>query len=236
MIIIQGFLANIHVPCSAPLATEGRIDYAHRKLGFPTWHRLYLLSVENEIRITLNKPNFTLIYWDWTNPMETELILTRNRLGESVGGMVKGELFDEGWEVICWNTTGICDPKESPKANLTRCQNETKCSVEYREWPTKENVTEALDIESYTEYPYDIRAVNSFSNRLEGFIPPTDPTQKGKFGRGLHNIVSTVSEISEMNTCIAIYNVHPCWAHCSNLNRCRALVHFHGPVCHILRI
>lgn len=196
---MQGFLANIHVPCPAPLATEGGIDYAHRKLGFPTWHRLYLLWVENEIRITLNKPNFTLIYWDWTNPMETELILTRNRLGESVGGMVKGDLFDEGWEVICWNTTEICDPKESPKTNLTRCQNETKCSVENREWPTKENVTEALDIESYTEYPYNVWAVNSFSNRLEGFIPPTDPAQKGKFGRGLHNIVSTVSEISEMN-------------------------------------
>ena len=120
--------------------------------------------------------------------METESILTTNRLGESVGGMVKGDLFDEGWEVICWNTTGICDPKESPKANLTRCQNETKCSIEYREWPTKENVTEAVDIESYTECPYDKNAVNSFSNRLEGFIPQTDGTSR----RGLHNIVSTV--------------------------------------------
>jgi len=124
--------------------------------------------------------------------METESILTTNRLGESVGGMVKGDLFDEGWEVICWNTTEICDPEESPKANLTRCENETKCSIEYREWPTKENVTEALDIESYTECPYDKYAENSFSNRLEGFIP-----QNGTFEKVLHNIVSTVKSRNE---------------------------------------
>ena len=129
-----------------------------------------------------------MIYWDWTNPKETELILTTHRLGASVNGSVIGDLFSKGWKVICFDTTETCDPEQN-NTTLTRCLNETTCSPDYNGWPTKDDVAKALEIESYSEFPYDKSVMNSFSNRLEGFIPHTD----GTIGRGLHNIVSVVN-------------------------------------------
>lgn len=56
-------------------------DYAHEKLGFLTWHRLFLLWFEREIKIELDKPDFRLYYWDWRGGKDIDKLLTRDRFG-----------------------------------------------------------------------------------------------------------------------------------------------------------
>ena len=160
------------------------MDYAHESTGFPTWHRLFLLWLEREIQVVIKDHTFRLPYWDWCQPSQREILFRRDRLGENVnnGGVmtVNGDLFDNGWDTFCWenisgatSTIPICDPTVSSNEVLRRCPNATLCEKDNDQWPSADDIDEAVSICAYDASPYD-RCVTeketSFRNYLEGFI------------------------------------------------------------------
>ena len=93
---------------------------------------------------------------------------------------VNGDLFDNGWDTFCWenisgatSTIPICDPTVSSNEVLRRCPNATLCEKDNDQWPSADDIDEAVSISAYDASPYD-RCVTeketSFRNYLEGFI------------------------------------------------------------------
>ena len=161
-----------------------RVDYAHEGTGFPTWHRLFLLWLEREIQVAIDDHTFRLPYWDWSQLSQREILFKKDTLGENVDQgsrvVVEGDLFDNGWDTFCWKdisgetgTIPICDPTESSNEVLRRCPNATLCEKDNDQWPSADDIEEAVSISAYDAYPYD-RCVTekdaSFRNYMEGFI------------------------------------------------------------------
>ena len=120
---------------------------------------------------------------------------------------VDGDLFDT-WKTRCWK-----DPKDNSFRNicnpmidtytLRRCPNYTLCMKDNPNWPSEEDVDEAVSIPCYDASPYN-RSVKdrmaSFRNFMEGFVAqervckPNDSmcdTNEGEsITRKLHNSVS----------------------------------------------
>ena len=123
---------------------------------------------------------------------------------------VEGDLFTN-WETYCWeNTTDkrfpipICDPVNSSNEILRRCPNKILCAKSNTKWPSKQDVNDAVAIETYDDSPYN-RYVDekskSFRNFMEGFIVRdncmdeddtlcTSKTGTKPVTRKLHNTVS----------------------------------------------
>ena len=170
----------------------GGIDFAHEATGFLTWHRLLLLWFEREVQITIaGEKDFTLSYWDWTNKKEREGYFDTGHL------RVSDEPFNS-WPTYCWYETQdgtICNPLEPTANELRRCPIEEACKMNYPFWPSKEDVQQALKIESYDTAPFNNMASDSFRNYLEGFLPVKHCTAQeklcvGSLNRKLHNSVS----------------------------------------------
>lgn len=182
-------------------------DYAHEKVGFLTWHRLFLLWFEREIQIELNKPNFRLYYWDWRGRADIENLLKEDRFGRSTNGYVTGN-FEDDWKTVCWEivpTVENCDPDATYNVHdtLRRCPTEDNCfsSNSISLWPSKEDVNVAVGKGTFDSSPYNTKAASGLRNYLEGFKPVSNcPMEKPdesplcnkeKGGeRLLHNVVS----------------------------------------------
>ena len=173
------------------------VDYAHDTTGFLTWHRQYLLWFEWEIQYMLKSMNrqdyhtFRLSYWDWRYSMQTESNspFKHNRLGMTVESedtarlpIVKGRLFNHGWNTICWfpeimpNFTiaePVCNPN-MPGRVLQRCSTVSQgdpspCAYNNPNWPRIQDVNDALMESKYDVSPYDVFSNGGFRNSLEGF-------------------------------------------------------------------
>ena len=160
------------------------VDYAHEGTGFPTWHRQLLLWLEREIQVQTKNHTFRLPYWDWRDPSQREILFKKERLGESVDGVVIGDLFTN-WTTSCWEDTKgieypipICNPTISSNQVLRRCPNPKLCIKDNPNWPSASDVNEAINIEDYDAIAFD-RYVNqskkpSFRNFMEGFVVKSD--------------------------------------------------------------
>ena len=78
--------------------TRADIEFAHDRLGFPTWHRLYMLAWEkNPCRKLVTMKNFALPCWDWTGSKTQcdPAICSEELLGvtNQVDGTVKGQIL-----------------------------------------------------------------------------------------------------------------------------------------------
>ena len=188
------------------MSSVSAYDYAHQSVGFLTWHRLYLLWFEREMRLLDN--TFTLRYWDWTKKDDRDILFQSNTLG-GIGedGMVESETFgQQNWMPVCWNgpdgkpaIRNVCDPTINSSDYILRCINKDRCHKDGAMWPTANHVMTALNIIHYrnsgtTPNKYD---VDSFSNYLEGFDKNTTSCNKDteycgeeNIPRRLHNIVS----------------------------------------------
>jgi tyrosinase len=174
------------------------VDFAHEATGFLTWHRLFLLWFEREIQLTMNQPDFTFSYWEWTDPDEREKYLT-NFLS------ISRQPFSE-WPTYCWYETQdgtICDPTRATRNNLRRCPIETACQMENQGWPSEQDV-QHLSISSYDTPPYNKDATKSFRNLLEGFLPvhscDGESLCKDDVARKLHNSVHLLLGIGDFTT------------------------------------
>ena len=123
------------------------IDFAHRGPHFPTWHRYYLLLMEQELHRIGEKvgiTDFALPYFDWT-PSAACLLFTHELLGtpmySDMAVNVSGVLFESGkWPVVCdqhyrstdttpcANVRTLCNIERDRKQarNLQRGSSETK--------------------------------------------------------------------------------------------------------------
>ena len=103
-------------------------DFAHWGPAFLTWHRGYLLCLENEIRYMLSQmdrtgkyytaENFALHYWDWTDARERDniwLVMGHNMYKD---GNIVGRF--SSWDITCKehvndlclnNADNLCDPR-----------------------------------------------------------------------------------------------------------------------------
>lgn len=152
------------------LSNTGGRDFAHKGTGFLTWHRLFLLWFEREVRLTISGgSDFTLSYWDWTDPEQREVTLS--------GPLNITNSPFNGWKSFCWyeNQNGnICDLNQQTDSPLRRCPiiaGEDVCNRNYNFWPSVMDVKQALNIATFDRDPYDVKANNSFRNFLEGFVP-----------------------------------------------------------------
>ena len=136
---------------------------------------------------SMGNPNyykFRTHYWDWSQHDRSENIFKNESLGETVPTennqppLVTGELFNLGWDTVCWfggsggvnrKKGTICDPnvKTGP---LFRCPFPEDCYSNNTNWPTIDQVNEAINKPSYDTECYDRNTTDrSFRNFMEGF-------------------------------------------------------------------
>ena len=195
----------------------GIVDFAHEGPGFPTWHRQFLLWLEREIQVLIDDHEFRLSYWNWTDQDQRDILFTRDRLGENNNGFVSGEIFDN-WYTVCWENIAdetfpiaICNPDMPTDQSLRRCPNSTLCQKTNENWPSDEDVDDAVSIKSYDASPYDrfVKGTDSsYRNFMEGFIIEdgsdcgsdtmctTDETRRVIVRRMIHNTVRQLPKCS----------------------------------------
>ena len=160
-----------------------RIDFAHRGPHFLTWHRYFLLLMENELRrigqkVGINE--FSLPYFDWTAEVSC-LMFTHKLFGtpeySDVTMNVSGVLFEnDKWPVVCDQHERSSMEHTSCTAVRTLC-NITDDRMHGRRLQRGSEVTKHKkpflpDIASVemalaaNEYHNDL----GFSTRLEGYV------------------------------------------------------------------
>ena len=161
--------------------------------------------------------NFRLSYWDWRNTIQTEenSPFKVNRLGNTVMEdnmpIVKGDLFNNGWNTFCWSTdsdigrnaTPVCDPTFNTQ-RLQRCPFPSKCAVDSINWPSIKDVNDALGKNIYDTSPFSPRSSEGFRNFFEGFLKVDDCVEDAlcdtdddavSLSRKLHNTVREYNPI-----------------------------------------
>ena len=132
---------------------------------------------------------FRFPYWDWRGEVQrsfglsSEELFSENRLGatRNVSGFprVFGTLTDpDGWDTICWlQFLRICDPRVST-GPLQRCPftGTDPCSSSNPQWPTVQNVIDAMNIDEYEAPPYDITSREGYRSFVDFEVgDPTNP-------------------------------------------------------------
>jgi len=177
--VVQEAISSIVIPAVRPL------DYSHTGPAFYTWHRLMNLWFECEIQGMLqgmgqqDYHTFRLPYWDWRTEIQTtfgvrsEELFTESRLGvtRNVSGFphVFGTLYEGTWETICWLQLGqICDPRIGT-GPLQRCPftGTDPCNSRNPDWPTLQNVDDAMTIDEYDAPPYTIFSRDGFRSFVD---------------------------------------------------------------------
>ena len=134
---------------------------------------------------TFGQPNyytFRLPYWDWRRESQlgsagisAEELFTENRLGESrlTNGLQVVFGAYSGWETICFQKLRqFCDPREST-GPLIRCPFPDRCHSSNPDWPRRQHVNIALNLEDYDSQPW------SESPSSTGFRLYLDGTEYG---------------------------------------------------------
>ena len=169
-----------------------QVDYAHQGPAFYTWHRLLNLWLEWQIQGMLQSMGrrdyhtFRLPYWDWRVEVQrsfgvsSEELFSENRLGatRNVSGFprVFGALFEAGWDTICWlQPFQICDPRINT-GPLQRCPftGTDPCSSSNPDWPTVQDVIDAIRMDEYDAPPYNLFTRNGLRSFVDFEIG--DPT------------------------------------------------------------
>lgn len=162
---------------------HGIDDYNRPHMGpqFLPWHRELLLRFEQELRDVLDDPEYTIPYWDWTEP-PADFFSTAD-----IGSMgscpaspdqgfpeVTGYITDQGFRVNVADAMGEGAPSQleilcGESKPITRGAG---CLPLVTSLPTKAQEEEALAIPTYDIAPYnnlDVEETLSFRQYLEGF-------------------------------------------------------------------
>lgn len=162
-------------------------DFGHGGPAFPVWHRHYLMWFEREIRWMLGgDKEFAIPFWDWTSeenrmfPFKEDILGASDKYGNLIGNFAN-------WTVVCYiDLDHLCDPTQD-SARMTRFGNSEAYAANYTQWPTRDQVCNALNKPSYDISPYNTftSTKHSFRNNMEGFIEG----EVTKLPRRLHNQV-----------------------------------------------
>ncbi|XP_043541965.1 tyrosinase-like, partial [Chiloscyllium plagiosum] len=169
-------------------------NFGHRSTGFLSWHRLYLIRLENEIRNMTGDQDFSIPIWNWAGKTHCD-VCTNNLFGASLpdGHLSPGSIFSswrvrrdvgtsEGGFGILASIDGLslsllyskkfCDEVENQQSGFHQV-----CSpvpggpiVRYNhnnELPTWSDVRSCLQMQAFDTPPYDTTATYSFRNMLE---------------------------------------------------------------------
>lgn len=155
---------------------------AHGGPIFLPWHRMYLILLEEWMRIVLGDQSFGLPYWDWAADGElprsqqwrTQL-WTEDYLGESRTQVVSGAVGR--MRVRLEGLSGTTIQSIAPR-NIERNAGADRLPS-FRNLPTQSDVTAAMDELSYDRPPWASGSTDGHRNRLEGWID----------GPRLHNMV-----------------------------------------------
>ena len=176
---------------------------------------------------------FRLSYWDWTNEDQREILFEEDKLGKNIDGIVTGDIF-ENWTTICWEDISkqnfpiaICNPDKPTNQSLRRCPNPTLCQKTNINWPSDEDVKDAISIKKYDDSPYNrfVKGTDrSYRNFMEGFIIEdisesvpdcgvdtmcdTDENRSVIVRRKIHNSVSQLPNVHDNNKRLQIMNSH----------------------------
>ena len=124
---------------------------------------------------------FRVNYWDWRYSNRAE-VFTADRLGaNTIGNRLSGHIVDAGWDTICWyngsgNVTApkgtICDPRinTGPVQRCPIIDGVNPCEIPDN-WPTAEDVEDALSVPLYDTEPFNREVTESFRNLMEGNKP-----------------------------------------------------------------
>jgi tyrosinase len=159
---------------------------AHQNSAFPPWHRKLLWLLEYAMCEATGLA-IGLPYWDWTNPQSTAAVFQNDLMGEcgvveNNYAVVKGPFRRGVWQLNIAPTPG-CAFQQSPWNYIVRGCGASEASSYPVYLPNAVEVAALLKIENYDSAPWNMSALNSFRNTLEGFVPPELARQK------MHNIV-----------------------------------------------
>lgn len=148
---------------------------AHETPAFLPWHRKMMLLFENAIR-SVGFPDFTLPYWDWTDPESEAVMFSDDFMGPLVGDAGDNHAVNEGpfrkgrfpLNVTPMPIGSMDDASQSPFNFLTR-------GPKTIDLPSREEVDDLMALTRYSAPPYDnsVDYSQSFNNTLLGI--PNQP-------------------------------------------------------------
>ncbi|XP_038641681.1 tyrosinase-like [Scyliorhinus canicula] len=175
---LYNVFAWAHYLCAKPRGDGQPGIYAHRGPAFPSWHRLYLLSFEREMRNLTGDRDFYLPYWTWAGQQSCD-VCTDNLFGSNdAQGFLNPNSRFRNWLTFCSGEGvheldfGLVCP---PGATL-RIRRHPDVNRGLGGLPSRQDVKLSLQLHSYDSTPYNERALSSFRNTLEGYLLPGDPS------------------------------------------------------------
>ncbi|CAH1251840.1 TYR [Branchiostoma lanceolatum] len=192
------------------------LDFAHEGVGFPTWHRAYILEAERAIQEANSDPDWTMPYWDWSAAENHQCDICTN---EYVGANDENGNLDSGSVFASWRT--ICE-NLAPFFNATQTNHTKPCDVTNPTGRLKRNpgkqdpvilgaslvhlpfateVDFALRFPVFDTPPYNRTANCSFRNLLEGFAA----TDTGKYRGTIYDNGTRVPGAHTLHNQVHIY-------------------------------
>ncbi|HKJ68139.1 MAG TPA: tyrosinase family protein [bacterium] len=160
---------------------------AHETPAFLPWHRKLMLLIEDAIR-ELAFPDFTLPYWDWTDPESLDIIFTTDFMGPLIGDSsdnyaVNAGPFRKGEFPLGITPIPLGDTDAGSQCPFTFLTRGPKTIP----LPTAEEVADMMALTRYSAPPYDnsIDYALSFNNTMLGI-----PNEEG-MDPFLHSAVHT---------------------------------------------
>ncbi|XP_035658296.1 tyrosinase-like [Branchiostoma floridae] len=168
------------------------LDFAHEGVGFPTWHRAYLLEFERAVQEVNDDPDWTVPYWDWSAAEDNQCdICTNEYVGKNdEDGKLEPESVFASWWTICEHLASF---ENATHRNHTKPCNVTKVTGTLKRNPGKADqamfgkpmahlplateVDFALRFSTYDTPPYNRTCNCTFRNLLEGYAD----TSTGKY-------------------------------------------------------
>jgi len=169
-------------------------DYAHAGPGFLTWHRAYMLALDELLQEVTGDPTYAVPYWNWANP--------DGKCTAAVLAAFGGDGHDDG---ICHTPAGGCNCSlttgpfaawrtigADPGLNASHLHPPLKRALGCD--PTATTLPSPHALEYAVRYPiYDAAPFNdsthllSFRNLMEGFALTPVHTEPMPKHRDLHN-------------------------------------------------
>ena len=175
---------NLTNPCEF---SPFHMDYSHEGAGFPTFHRLLMLTWEREIQKLAKDDTFMFPYWDWSDDEGNCTVCTNDLMGAPTeSGHIHPDHPFSKWKTLChlvqYKQCRFCDPELAAGPILRRPGRNKGVHL----LPSELEVDQTLSIPDYDVPPYDEHSGLSFRSCFEGSCP-----RKGLY-MSMHGLVSSI--------------------------------------------
>ncbi|XP_066444677.1 tyrosinase-like isoform X2 [Eleutherodactylus coqui] len=163
-----------HYYATKPFLNNSREIYitncAHGSTAFLTWHRLFLLGLENSMQRCLRDPSFALVYCDWQRDPGCAFCNNQYFGANDATGFISPLSIFSGWRSVCGNfdhartycLMGNCICERQPFRRRYGYVDVPK--------PNKADVDYCLSLGSLDRAPYTAAVNGSFRSCIEGWI------------------------------------------------------------------